>query len=141
MMTRRRLVRWLIPALLAAHAAIGYAGWRLWDSFSTGSGVATVVAVPPLSAAAEAGRVAYDRRCLQCHGLHGAGTAAGPPLVHTIYRPAHHADFAFALAVRRGVSAHHWRFGDMPPQPDTSRDEVEAITRYIRELQRRNNID
>ena len=135
-------MRWVIPlALFAAFAAIGYAGWGLWDSFSPNSGVAIVVDVPPLSAAAEAGRIAYDRRCLQCHGLHGAGTAAGPPLVHPIYRPAQHADFAFALAVRRGVSAHHWRFGDMPPQPDTSRDEVEAITQYIREIQRRNNID
>ena len=134
-------MRWLIPlALFAAFAGIGYAAWGLWDSFSPRSGVAIVVNVPPLSAAAEAGRAAYDRRCLQCHGLHGAGTAVGPPLVHPVYRPAHHADFAFALAVGRGVRAHHWRFGDMPPQPDTSRDEVEAITRYIRELQRGNNI-
>ena len=134
-------MRWLIPlALFAAFAAIGYAVWGLWDSFSPSSGMAIVVDVPPLSAAAEAGRAAYDRRCLQCHGLHGAGTAVGPPLVHPVYRPAHHADFAFALAVGRGVRAHHWRFGDMPPQPDTSRDEVEAITRYIRELQRGNNI-
>ena len=135
-------MRWLIPlALFAAFAAIGYAGWGLWDSFGPGSGVAIVVDVPPLSAAAEAGRVAYDRRCVQCHGLHGAGTAVGPPLVHPVYRPLHHADFAFELAVRRGVSAHHWRFGNMPPQPDTSRDEVEAITRYIRELQRENNVN
>ena len=134
-------MRWLIPlALFAAFAAIGYAVWGLWDSFSPSSGMAIVVDVPPLSAAAEAGRAAYDRRCLQCHGLHGAGTAVGPPLVHPVYRPSHHADFAFALAVGRGVRAHHWRFGDMPPQPDTSRDEVEAITRYIRELQRGNNI-
>ncbi len=135
-------MRWAIPlALFAAFAAIGYAGWGLWDSFGPSSGVTIVVDVPPLSAAAEVGRAAYDRRCLQCHGLHGAGTAAGPPLVHPIYRLAHHADFAFALAVRRGVSAHHWRFGDMPPQPDTSRDDVDAITHYIRELQRKNNID
>jgi len=61
--------------------------------------------------------------------------------MHRIYRPAHHADVAFVLAVRRGVSAHHWRFGDMPPQVDASQDEVEAITLYIRELQRGNGID
>lgn len=133
--------RWLILlALFAAHLAIiGYVGWGLRDSLSPG--IAIVVDVPPLSAVAEAGRATYDRRCIQCHGLHGAGTAAGPPLVHLVYRPAHHADFAFALAVRLGVRAHHWRFGDMPPQPDATKDEVEAITRYIRELQRRNNID
>jgi len=61
--------------------------------------------------------------------------------VHSVYRPAHHADVAFALAVRQGVRAHHWRFGDMPPQADATSDEVEAITRYIRELQRGNGID
>jgi len=61
--------------------------------------------------------------------------------VHSVYRPAHHADVAFALAVRQGVRAHHWRFGDMPPQADASSDEVEVITRYIRELQRGNGID
>jgi mono/diheme cytochrome c family protein len=140
--------RWLIlSALFAAHALfaalaiLGYVGWRLRDSHSPSAGVAIVVDVPPLSALAEAGRVAYDRRCIQCHGLHGAGTAAGPPLVHPVYRIALHADFAFALAIRRGVSAHHWRFGDMPPQADATQHEVEAITRYIRELQRRNNID
>lgn len=135
-------MRWLIPlALFAAHAVIAYAGWRLWVSFSTTSDVAIVVDVPTLSPAAEAGRAAYDRRCLQCHGPHGAGSAAGPPLVHRVYRSAHHADVAFALAVRRGVRAHHWRFGDMPPQVDAPPEEVEAITRYIRELQRRNGID
>ena len=99
------------------------------------------IVVPSLSAIAEAGRTAYDQRCLQCHGPHGAGSAAGPALVHSVYRPAHHADVAFVLAVRRGVRAHHWRFGDMPPQTDMSVYEIEAITRYIRELQRGNGID
>ena len=104
-------------------------------------GIISRIASPSFSATAEAGRTAYDQRCLQCHGLHGAGTAAGPPLVHSVYRPAHHADVAFALAVRQGVRAHHWRFGDMPAQADASSDEIEAITRYIRELQRGNGIN
>jgi mono/diheme cytochrome c family protein len=136
-----RVVLVLIAAghAVASLAVIGYAGWGLWDPFSRRSDVAIVV--PSLSAIAEAGRTAYDQRCLQCHGLHGAGTAAGPPLVHSVYRLAHHADIAFTLAVRQGVRAHHWRFGDMPPQADTSLDEIEAITRYIRELQRGNGID
>lgn len=137
-------MRGVLVLIAAGHAAaalavIGYAGWGLSGPFSRRSEV--VVVVPSLSATAEAGRAAYDQRCLQCHGLHGAGTAAGPPLVHSVYRPAHHADVAFALAVRQGVRAHHWRFGDMPPQADMSVDEVEAITRYIRELQRENGID
>ena len=62
-----------------------------------------------------------------------AGGPAGPPLVHSIYRP--------ALAVRRGVRAHHWRFGDMPPQPAVREDEIGLIVRYVRELQRANGID
>jgi mono/diheme cytochrome c family protein len=139
---RRKLLLWGIPlALFVAFAVVGYAGWRLWDAVSPDRAVPILLDVPMLSESAEAGRAAYDRRCVQCHGLHGAGTAAGPPLVHRVYRPAHHADVAFALAVRRGVRAHHWRFGDMPPQPDASKGEVETITRYIRELQRANAID
>jgi mono/diheme cytochrome c family protein len=141
-MARRPLVRWLIPLALSASAAvISYGGWKLWSSVTYDSGVAIVVDVPPLSSIGEAGRAAYDRRCLRCHGPHGSGSAAGPALVHRVYRSAHHADVAFALAVRRGVRAHHWRFGDMPPQADATADEVGAITRYIRELQRRNGID
>jgi mono/diheme cytochrome c family protein len=138
-------MRVVLVLVVAGHAAaalavIGYARWGLWDPFNRSSQVAVVV-VPSLSAAAEAGRTAYDQRCLQCHGLHGAGTVAGPPLVHSVYRPAHHADVAFPLAVRHGVRAHHWRFGDMPPQADASLNEIDAITRYIRELQRGNGID
>jgi hypothetical protein len=58
-----------------------------------------------------------------------------------IYRPGHHADVAFQLAARRGVRAHHWRFGDMPPQPTVPADALPAITRYVRELQQANGID
>lgn len=134
-------MRRVLALVAAGHAAAALAViWGSWGPFSRRSEVAVVV-VPSLSATAEAGRAAYDQRCLQCHGLHGAGTAASPPLVHSVYRPAHHADVAFALAVRQGVRAHHWRFGDMPPQADASLDEIEAITRYIRELQRGNGID
>jgi hypothetical protein len=68
-------------------------------------------------------------------------TATGPPLVHPVYRPGHHADVAFELAVRRGVRAHHWRFGDMPPQPAVPPGEVGQITRFVRELQQANGID
>ena len=66
---------------------------------------------------------------------------AGPPLVHAIYRPAHHADMTFTLAIRRGVAAHHWRFGNMPPQPAVGEEEIGLIVRYVRELQLANGID
>jgi mono/diheme cytochrome c family protein len=99
------------------------------------------VNVPALSEEARTGQVVFDRLCASCHGANAAGGPAGPPLVHSIYRPAHHADVAFVLAVRRGVGAHHWRFGDMPPQPGLREDEIGLIVRYVRELQRANGID
>ncbi len=98
------------------------------------------VRVPELSAEALSGKQAFDRRCAQCHGADARGSAAGPPLIHSTYRSAHHADVSFTLAVRRGVQAHHWAFGDMPPQPEVTADEVALITRYVRELQRANGI-
>jgi mono/diheme cytochrome c family protein len=85
--------------------------------------------------------VAFQRSCASCHGDVAQGTATGPPLIHAIYRPGHHADVAFELAVRRGVRAHHWRFGDMPPQPMITPDAIHMITRYVRELQQANGID
>jgi len=132
----------MIPAgLFAVFTMAGYAGWGVWHRPRPVVRNEMTVTVPALSSVAEAGREAYDRRCARCHGLHGAGSPTGPPLVHAVYRPAHHADVAFSLAVRRGVLAHHWRLGDMPPQADVGSDEIAAITRYIRELQAANGIE
>jgi mono/diheme cytochrome c family protein len=136
-----RQLRWLIPAALFILFAIaGYAGWGLWDRLIHEVDTEMAVDVSGLSSLAHAGREAYERRCASCHGLLGRGGPAGPPLVHPVYRPAYHADVAFSLAVQRGVRAHHWRLGDMPPQADVSADEIAAITRYIRELQRAGGI-
>lgn len=82
------------------------------------------------------GRVAFDAVCAACHGEAALGTRLGPPLVHIVYEPGHHSDAAFVLAVARGVRAHHWRFGDMPPQPGLSDAQVQAIIAYVRWLQR-----
>ncbi len=99
------------------------------------------VRVPALSGQASAGKLAYDADCASCHGANAAGGGdKGPPLVHDIYNPGHHADEAFVLAVRSGVRQHHWRFGNMPPQPEVGSEEITAIVRYIRELQRANGI-
>lgn len=98
------------------------------------------VVVPELSVVAQAGKEAFDRSCAQCHGQDAGGSAQGPPLVHPVYQPGHHADIAFDLAVRRGVRAHHWRFGDMPAQPALPPEELAQITRYVRELQQANGI-
>ena len=98
------------------------------------------VVVPELSAVATQGQRLYAANCASCHGENGVGTEQGPPLVHDIYNPGHHADEAFYRAVANGVPAHHWRFGDMPPRPDVSRRDVTAIIRYVRELQVANGI-
>jgi len=98
------------------------------------------IIVPELSATARAGKEVFDRSCASCHGENARGTDKGPTLVHKTYHPGHHADVSFDLAVRRGVRAHHWLFGDMPPQPRVTADEVAQITRYVRELQQANGI-
>lgn len=83
-----------------------------------------------------AGEEAFNANCVTCHGERALGTEQGPPLVHIFYEPNHHADIAFQIAVERGVRAHHWSFGDMPPVAGVSADQIEAITDYIRFLQR-----
>lgn len=94
-----------------------------------------------LSADAQTGKRAFDAICAACHGENAAGREGkGPPLVHKIYEPSHHADFAFQMAVRNGVKSHHWRFGDMPPVPGLTDAEIGYLTRYVRELQRANGI-
>lgn len=91
--------------------------------------------VPTPTADVRAGQRAYETTCAACHGPAGRGTAQGPPFVDRIYDPSHHADAAFAIAVRQGVPAHHWSFGDMPPQPDVSATELAEIVAYVRALQ------
>ncbi|MDH3223897.1 MAG: cytochrome c, partial [Gemmatimonadota bacterium] len=87
------------------------------------------------------GESSFERWCVSCHGPRGAGSAVGPPLVHRVYRPAHHGDAAFRLAVTRGVRAHHWTYGDMPPVPEVASDEADAIVDYLRWLQRQVGIE
>ena len=132
----RGRLRW--PILAGLFVIVGYLGDSIWKGIPAKP---AVVAVPDLSEDARVGGDVVDRRCSTCHGRNAAGSGAGPPLVHRIYRPAHHADVAFALAIQRGVRSHHWKFGDMPPQPGLSAREVETLVRYVRELQRANGIE
>lgn len=100
---------------------------------------ATVI-MTDVSLQAGSGKLAFEKHCGECHGINAAGTDKGPTLIHRIYEPSHHADFAFVRAVRFGVRQHHWRFGNMPPQPEVTRAEMEVIISYVRELQRANGI-
>ncbi len=86
------------------------------------------------------GAILYGQTCQKCHGIAGKGSHQGPPLVHNTYNPRHHANLAFNLAVKIGVRSHHWKFGDMPPLPNVSPEDIENIIVYVRELQRNSGI-
>jgi len=93
-------------------------------------------ALPAPPAELRDGEALFAAHCARCHGRAGGGSEQGPPLAHRIYEPSHHADAAFRLAVRRGVAAHHWRFGDMPAQPQLTEPQVTQIVAYVRWVQR-----
>ena len=95
---------------------------------------------PELSNSALMGKEVFDTNCALCHGADVMGTATGPPLIDRIYEPGHHNDFSIRSAVRNGVPAHHWWFGNMPPVPGVSDAAVDNIICYIRELQLANGI-
>jgi mono/diheme cytochrome c family protein len=86
------------------------------------------------------GEGVFDAQCATCHGSHAVGADRGPPLVHQIYKPSHHADVAFQRAVTFGVQAHHWNYGSMQPVEGVSREDVAEVTAYVRWLQRQAGI-
>lgn len=133
-----RLITVLVLAGLTGAAVI----WLLVRGSTSEQSLTHQVAVnvPQLSGAAASGKVAFDRNCVACHGANAGGGPGGPPLVHKIYEPGHHADISFVLAVKNGVRQHHWSFGSMPPIPGVSEVEVAQIIAYVRTLQRANGI-
>lgn len=141
----------LITAGVLAGAGIG-----IWLAFGAGiptpetaahqpsaDGALVSIELPDThSRQALSGKRAFETVCADCHGENAVGRdGAGPPLVHKIYEPSHHGDMSFQLAVRNGVRAHHWSFGNMPPQDGLTRGDVADITTYVRELQRANGIN
>jgi len=84
--------------------------------------------------AGEGARI-FAAKCAGCHGPEASGSDKGPPLVHRIYEPGHHGDDAFFRAVLQGVRAHHWPFGDMPPVPGVTTEQIGHIVGYVRMLQ------
>ncbi|MCL4798929.1 MAG: c-type cytochrome [Burkholderiales bacterium] len=79
----------------------------------------------------------FKQNCAVCHGENLRGTDKGPPLIHPVYKPDHHGDVAFQLAVRNGSRQHHWNFGDMQPVPGLTAEDVGHITAYVRREQRK----
>ena len=138
------LRRGAILLVLAAAVGAGYLYFGEDDSDGTegvGPPIANVNVPGTLSARADLGQKTYEANCASCHGRNAAGQkGVAPPLVHVIYEPGHHGDESFQRAVTRGVRAHHWRFGDMPPVEGLTRRDVAAIVAYVRELQRANGI-
>ncbi len=86
------------------------------------------------------GDESFQNRCAVCHGQQADGTATGPPLVNRLYEIGHHPNFSFHNAVNKGVIAHHWNFGDMPPIPNVPPEEIDAIICHVRDLQRTEGI-
>lgn len=138
----------------------GFAGWIIWggpadrvqnmpmvDTRMHGADAAAParpadqIIVPQLTSAGQMGKRVFDEKCATCHGTNGIGTDNGPPFVHKIYEPSHHADFAWVRAVRGGVQAHHWRYGNMSPVEGVTDKQIEWVTQYVRELQRANGIN
>lgn len=112
----------------AAVAVLFY--WSDWSK----KDLSRVQAIPA-SQLAKLGKRAFNEHCSVCHGAKGTGSHNGPPLIHQIYNPGHHSDEAFYRAVAGGSHQHHWTFGNMPPQPQVSREQVTRIIAYIRQLQ------
>jgi mono/diheme cytochrome c family protein len=126
--------------VFAAVAIALIAGIAYWTS-GGGSGTRVKVTVPQLTGDAVAGENLFSFNCGRCHGADAGGGEGGPPLVHKIYEPSHHADGAFFAAVARGVRQHHWRFGDMPRIEGLSQQDVAAMVAYVRALQHANGIE
>ncbi len=140
-MTPNRIILVLFIVAVGAIAVWRFAGVR-GPVETAGSGTPIIdVNVPELSAEAAAGEALFNQNCASCHGRNAAGQdGVAPPLVHVIYEPNHHGDASFHLAAQRGVRAHHWPFGDMPPVTGVGEDEIERIVTYVRTLQRANGI-
>ena len=141
----RRLARAALAGLalcLAAACAGGDEPASAPPSAPTAQPTATAPTVPTATRfSGTDGRALYGQACAVCHGPTLEGTNVGPPFLHDYYRPNHHADIAFMFAVRRGVIAHHWSFGNMPPVEGLTDEQVLAIIAFIREEQRAAGFD
>lgn len=136
---RARRLSILIALALTALIATAFAASQTVTG-TEGNPIVSDVSPLPIMAQSE-GRLLFEKNCAACHGKLADGhDGKGPPLVHPYYRRNHHSDAAFYRAAQMGVQAHHWPFGNMPAQPQVSRDEVTKIIAYLRALQNANGI-
>ncbi len=137
-MGRRRA----LAAVLVAVFLAGCSGDEAdeYSAADTSAGQTVSVSVPDLSDVARQGGELFTANCSECHGPTAGGSSQGPPLVHEIYEPGHHADFSFVRAVETGSPQHHWNFGDMEPVPGLSPEDLNKVICYVRELQYANGI-
>jgi cytochrome c len=131
-----------IPKIVIVGLLIGGVGVVVNNMMSGSSDAAVVDVEMPgkLSAKAVKGKRTFSENCAACHGENGAGSEQGPPLIHNIYNPGHHGDESFYRAAVSGVTSHHWKFGNMPAQPQVSRYDMENVINFIREVQVENGI-
>lgn len=137
-MISEKLPKYLVLSFLGAGAAMAI--WQLGKPGGADIGRTVTVKVPELSEIALTGKTYFEANCAGCHGRNAAGTDSGPPLIHDIYNPGHHADEAFVFTAKFGVRRHHWPYGDMPAQPQVTEEQIGKIVRYVRELQTANGI-
>lgn len=130
-----------LPFLFVVAFLVGGGGLIISQYFWSGESDQSVkVTVPELSQMARAGQESFEKNCAMCHGKTAGGSDQGPPLIHRIYEPGHHADQSFVFAIRRGARQHHWGFGNMPPRPEVTEGEIPKIIRFVRELQAANGV-
>jgi mono/diheme cytochrome c family protein len=118
---------WTLVGVTALVAACGGGGGS-----SSGSDAAPNVA---------RGQQLYGGACAMCHGVDLRGTSRGPSQLSKVYEPSHHPDEAYRLAVKNGVRAHHWRFGDMPSLPAFPDDAIRDVIAYIRSEQQKQGFE
>ncbi len=87
---------------------------------------------PEFKADVFVGEDLFAANCARCHGAALTGTGNAPSLLDKVYRPDHHGDLAFYLAVSKGVKQHHWNFGDMPPVAGLTGEDVANIVAFVR---------
>jgi len=129
-----------LPKLIVIGVLIVGSGGLAYQQLAAKTSGPSLLVPAYFSTQAQSGKLAYDANCAQCHGVNGAGTDKGPPFVHPIYNPGHHGDAAFFYAAHSGVKQHHWKFGDMPAQPQVKDEDLAAIIAYVREVQVANGI-